>query len=88
MRVTKSAPLLSVSSPLPPDSSAPPMSILAPVERLLAFRSMLVPASGDVVALVSLSRAVPIPTLSTSSLSASRKTTVLFAVIPLLEVAG
>lgn len=65
VRIIKSFGLLSVSSPLPINSSSPPASILVGVEEELAFLSRLWPALGLAVVVASESVAAPIPNLST-----------------------
>ena len=72
VRETKSTLLLSVSSPLPKNSSAPPIAIVAEVEVGFALRSMLLLAEGFVAkALPSGSVPPPNATLSTSVTPAS-----------------
>lgn len=61
---TKSFALLSVSSPFPFSSSASPIAIVVDVAVLFARLSLLVPAEGLVSVVVSLSVALPKPTLS------------------------
>jgi hypothetical protein len=78
--VIKSLKLLSVSSPLPENSSLPPVSIESLLETLLAFLSILLPVAftgGLDVGVVSLSLAVPQPTLSIVSPFSSVKIAVL-----------
>lgn len=66
VRCTKSWLLSSESKPLPAVSSTPPLLILSAVDEAWALRSMLLLVAGSVAAEVSTSKAVPIPTLSTS----------------------
>lgn len=63
-RILKSEALLSVSSPLPSNSSTPPLCIDVGVDVDLALRSILPPADGVAADAVSNSVAVPSPTLS------------------------
>ena len=64
---TKSAPLSSVSSLFPLNSSTPPKAIVTSVEDASAFRSILPPAVGlaEYVAVSKSATLVPNPTLST-----------------------
>lgn len=82
---TKSLPLLSESSPLPFNSSVPPILSDSCVDAADAFRSMLPSAAGVAAGEVSKSVALPSPTLSTivTPLSLYRMS-VLDAVMPLL----
>lgn len=71
VRNTKSFVLLSVSSPLPSNSSAPPTPSVVLVEVGEAFRSMLPLDEGVATGSVSKSAAFPMPTLSSNVMPAS-----------------
>src|SRR3989344_9048191 len=85
--IIKSFRLLNESCPFPSSSSDPPTPIDVASELTLAFLSMLLLLEGLLVAAVSKSVAIPIPTLSTIVLPASLyKSTVLSAVIRSSEI--
>src|SRR3989344_5713983 len=78
---TKSASLLSLSSPFPRNSSSPPSAIEILVEETSALRSMLRLLAGEVVVAVSTSVASPIPILSINASVLSQSNTVLLVEI-------
>lgn len=86
-RTTKSFALLSVSSPLPANSSAPPTVIVVEVDVENAFLSILLFVTKAGASVVSLSIANPIPTLSTTVCPVSLYTRIVLLLAMPLELA-